>query len=872
MKSRGNRIVIVYTVWFAFFVLLWLKLFGTMSLIHNGDGYNQNFVVMAYFGKYVRNILKNIMNGIFLFPQFDFSIGLGEGILSTLNCYGVGDPFMLISFFFPVAYTAYAYTTIFFAKMYVSGLAFIYYCCKKGFTEKGILLGAIVYVGSQYFICHGILYATTFLSVMITLPIICYGIEKSIRDVQEGKKKISYALIGGVVFQALSGFYSLYMELIIVGVYALVVIFFCGVNKIRIMQTIWQLFIQVVWGLGISAIVLIPSIVAFFTSARGGESEWIGLEKLFQLEANTYWNTFSSIIVPGGLQEVGLMLPVAAVALALIGIWKGKDIPHVKVSLLIFGILYFNMRIFSWIMGGFSTAIYYGRWTFIMFFLVAILVVAGFEHVQELSVRSKWIIVTVIGGYFVVFFLMQIYIYHASIESDAVRLIGSYVIGTVAIIIGEWIVEKWKSNRIKHCFYIACISIGVLANVKTVYFDQGAVWKLKNYQDVRDGIVNSDLQKYTVETGFGRVDVQGKVRNEGIYTGQYTANEYLSMINSNIVNFYKEYAMVAEMWGSVHHLIGLGGRSGLNDLLSVAYYNAPNESEKIIENTDKLPLGIGYQQYMTEAEAETLNAAEKNAYLLDRVILNHAIDGFETSMPDSRQQCVLIETDYDVEYENIEVNEQEIHVTKDSKMKIKVKNELQGELYFFAESFRLTEQNVVSVGHVYFDHVYCEFKAENAMYTHGVDETLICLGNVEAGDNIVEITFGESATYEIETMKMYVLDTMLQKEWNIQRSQNILQDLEVTSNHIQGKVDCQEAQILFMSIPYSKGWRAYIDGELCEIYRADYGFMAVAVPKGQHQIDFRYVTPGIQGGLIISVLCIISFIYALVYDKRKCRV
>ena len=71
--------------------------------------------------------------------------------------------------------------------------------------------------------------------------------------------------------------------------------------------------------------------------------------------------------------------------------------------------------------------------------------------------------------------------------------------------------------------------------------------------------------------------------------------------------------------------------------------------------------------------------------------------------------------------------------------------------------------------------------------------------------------------------------------------------------------------LLFFSIPYDKGWTAFVNGQEAEIEKVDKGFMAVKVPGNQtSEIKFVYEQPGFIFGIIISVTCgIIYLIYIL---------
>lgn len=80
--------------------------------------------------------------------------------------------------------------------------------------------------------------------------------------------------------------------------------------------------------------------------------------------------------------------------------------------------------------------------------------------------------------------------------------------------------------------------------------------------------------------------------------------------------------------------------------------------------------------------------------------------------------------------------------------------------------------------------------------------------------------------------------------------------------------------LLFFSVPYDKGWTAFVNGEPREIVKAGVGFMAVKVDGGKKsEVVFKYNPPGFHTGIIISVCCGIIFLMYLsilfVIRRRK---
>lgn len=63
--------------------------------------------------------------------------------------------------------------------------------------------------------------------------------------------------------------------------------------------------------------------------------------------------------------------------------------------------------------------------------------------------------------------------------------------------------------------------------------------------------------------------------------------------------------------------------------------------------------------------------------------------------------------------------------------------------------------------------------------------------------------------------------------------------------------------LLFLSDTYYPGWEAFIDGKKSQIYRTDYTFRSVFVPKGNHIIEFIYNPLSFWLGVIFAVLGLI---------------
>lgn len=80
------------------------------------------------------------------------------------------------------------------------------------------------------------------------------------------------------------------------------------------------------------------------------------------------------------------------------------------------------------------------------------------------------------------------------------------------------------------------------------------------------------------------------------------------------------------------------------------------------------------------------------------------------------------------------------------------------------------------------------------------------------------------------------------------------------------------AELVFFSIPYEDGWKAQVNGQPAEIEKVNVGFMAVKVPANTNAtIVFKYTTPGLAIGAIVSGSAIILFVVYMLLWKVKPR-
>jgi uncharacterized membrane protein YfhO len=96
---------------------------------------------------------------------------------------------------------------------------------------------------------------------------------------------------------------------------------------------------------------------------------------------------------------------------------------------------------------------------------------------------------------------------------------------------------------------------------------------------------------------------------------------------------------------------------------------------------------------------------------------------------------------------------------------------------------------------------------------------------------------------------------------------------EYTDTSIKGSIEVQEAGRLIFSIPLEDGWTLYVDGKETKMQSFKEAFISVHLEEGHHDIELRYLTPGLKIGACISGGCVLLFAITMLirgYFQKKC--
>ncbi|MCR5652527.1 MAG: YfhO family protein [Ruminococcus sp.] len=171
------------------------------------------------------------------------------------------------------------------------------------------------------------------------------------------------------------------------------------------------------------------------------------------------------------------------------------------------------------------------------------------------------------------------------------------------------------------------------------------------------------------------------------------------------------------------------------------------------------------------------------------------------------------------------------------------------------------------------------FHTPSYKYYEGKHDFLVNLNYSEKAKKSITIIFPSRGIYTFKDIKVYCqpMDKYANqvkalKQDTLTKVDFHKLDNSGATNEITGEISLKENKILLLTIPYSKGWKAYVDGKESEILRANTMFSALELSKGSHTIRLTYATPGFKIGIVLSALgalAFIGFIVLTIVKRRK---
>lgn len=876
-KRRNNYI------YFTVIFLLTLCVIFSVFIIQNksfiwiaggSDGLDQHYTSLMYYGEYLRTILKNLLITHQEIPLWDFSIGYGADIITTFHYYVLGDPLALLSVFVPMQYTEYLYTLLIIIRYYLVGISFITYCHYMGKVSWSTFIGALSYAFCGFAIYAGIKHPY-FLNPMIYLPIIFIGIEK----IYQKESPILFIVITFV--SAISNFYFFYMLCIIMFIYAVIRFFhYYHENYIHnIIKKLIQFIAYFLIGLGLSAIVLVPVILMFFNTARSQDRSFIPLLYSMSYYIELFFGFISS--GRGSYWTLTGFSSISFFCLITLFFSRKKNTSFIISWLLC--VVFLSLPVFGVIFNGFSYIC--NRWCFAYAFLMSFIIVESMPKL--LTLTKKQYFVLVIG------FMVEVIMTFLNKQIQEYMMISLFILAIILIILS---LQYKREIIIRKLIVGLCICTIISIQWNALYryivqdYSQEYLTAHQAYQKITQNYLNTLSQ--VNDSSFYRYDKsihsQKNLNNISVIQKKYPLSFFFSLANGYITEFFNDVKNV-NILSSVYN--GLDTRSPLLSLSSTKYFITEKDNTTYIPygfikmetiqdqkydiyfNQNYLPLGYTYDTQIKREYYDQLTALEKQNTLLKSVLLDEDI-----SLKENKQEKIDYHIPIQIKYnDHIRREGNQISVDKNNaSLDMVFQLEKDKDVYISFDQLKLKQsyyaqtllKAIIQVKDENMSGNITVYSPYNSYY-NGTENYLKHVGYLEKGEHHLEVIFKNKGIYNVDDIQILGQSLDEYQQDICQLRKDTLQNEKVEANCIKGNITLQQRKFLCFSIPYSSGWKAYVDGQEVDLLQANTMYMGIALDKGSHSIELRYLTPGLKVGCYISLGSVVLLFFVFIGCKRR---
>ncbi len=757
---------------------------------------------------------------------YSFGKEMGGNVFGLFTYY-LSSPFFLLALFFPNKIMPEGIALITLLKVGSCGLTFAIFL-KNVFKrcDLSVVLFSCCYALMTYSMHYAM--CVMWLDAVVWLPLVLLGVERVI----DGKSGWVFLIF--YVMTVFANYYTAYMSTIFVVIY-----FFARYFSRDGKPGAKDLLIKTgrMLGLGavaamLAAVVLLPSFLNIFegkmsSAAYVADGFWnIDIFKIFR---RLFIGQYDSITNRGNPNIFCGML---------CGLMTGVFFfnPKIKIRAKIAALCVYAVLIVSFFIKRIDMAWhifqypnwYPYRYAYVFCFFSVMTAFYGFACTDKTSVKRA---AAGIGAYLILLIAVKIFkadvLTNKNLAAVSIAFALVYAAGVLVIAMGG---ERMKKCVCAALILLTCTELVINGLVTTKGLNKEHTYKSRSeYSDYVSEIsgftdfLKNDDGLYRAEKTFSRTD------NDSMTFGYNGMTHYSSTYNRKILNFVAKMGLVQTSSISTYKgstllsdsLLGfkyIGSETEVNDEYKEVY---AGEGFKIYENPGALPLAFAVDEAAVAATADTGWGIE-NQNALARALLKNSYAEKVGSRRGSGAET-------------------EFTAASDGEYFVNFRAEVQGNLN-------------IRVNGINTDYKYDDKSSKKIFY----------LGKFKAGDN-VRFSIGtgaapsDAAVYRVDSAR-FVRDCKEKAE------KNGLKITEHGNTWLKGNIDMGENSVLFTTIPYERGWTAYVDGKKAEIIEAQNAFAAVRTGGGSHEVKFKYRSPGLGAGMLVSFLTLAG---VLIYLFRK---
>ncbi len=875
----SNRLVLVTFVLSALIMLLTYILRGVYPF---GDNIVLKVDLYHQYAPFHEELRSRILNGQSLF--YSWEGGLGKEFITQIAYY-TASPISILILLFPQSGLPEALAFFILIKIAFAGAFFAYYL-KKTFDKNDLSIVAfgVMYAFTAY--VTGYYWNVMWLDAVALFPIVAMGIERLIKEDTHLTYCISLALV------IVINFYIAFLVCIFAVLYFLVVLFSTYTWKrdkqIIIARTIKFGVISAIAG-GISMFLTIPTAIALSHTDTSDTNfpKFEFYKNVYQLITNHFVGA-RPVVLARNEDLPNVYSGVFTMLLLPFYFFNKKFKTKEKVlfgALILFMLLCSCVKPLDYMIHGFHfPSNLPHRYTFIYSFVILVLSYRGLLNMRSVDIS----LVIKAAIFYLVVMLFTEYVIVRSNAADIDRVLSDVdiIINIVLMVIYIIIMYSYKGAASKSDFRNVLTALLVVVVVEAAF---------SSYQGLDRTTSRDSYVKY-IDSANEAVDYLDEKENGEFYRTEFrrftTINDaalyhyngfsqFSSLASGGISNmignlgiaatgnsyrYYDPTALIDAMF-DLKYVMNKASDDGNGEIKNERYdYLTQFGNVWIYENKRVLPLG-----FMVNSAVKDWQTTDSMPFDVQNDFISKAAGVYDKMFTD------IPLTSFDYTYMNIteKVNENyyKYELTDPANLgliptvTVKIKSDKDQYLYLYVDAGNAKRVKYVT-------------DSANEDRELSAGKSLFDIGNVKKDEEIT-VTFELTNKGEFEktyrksgNIKVYAAsydDAVFQKAYD-ELNKNTYNITSFEDTRIEGNVNAAEDGVMFTSIPYNKGWSAYVDGEKTELVSiGDDGVIGVDVPKGEHEVTLTFEPQGFYAGCIISLISLIAafVVTKFVFKKKK---
>ena len=848
--KRTKWILFLFALVTIFLSFFYVAINNRSVLIYSGDSFEQMY--KFYLGGWQRYRELAV-------SQWDWSLGLGGSFFSYVY-YFATSPFFLLSLIFDqdlLKYCIYYFTLL---KLFVLFLGTYYWLGKLTENQISRFVGGLVFTFSGWVFFF--LTYNWFLDAFVFYPFILGAIEEYFSSKKVAKLAILTGLLGIV------NYYFLYMFIPFMCMYALFRYVLRNKENLSLKSVCVEAlkFVGVVLlGIAVSAVILLPcahivmrnnrfSNVAYTSFLLGKKDVFKILSSLFlpviyRFNSNVLIDitNHNSLGWGGGASIYSSLLTPISIFLLL-----GTKDKFQKIAYIVFYALLGMMMCIFPFYKLFQMTID-SRWFYMIIFLNVMTIVYVLEQLKSKTLSIKWVCLSsaltavFLGGLVIISKILNL-----TYETKWLTITFFAAFVLIILFCVSMCLYPKKPVVLAVIMMLECIWCGYVYNARNLPLDADVFEREEFSGDAAEYIKNLEN-----ENGFYRIlQLNNVVIDEETTLSSYNdpfAYDYAGASFYSTVYSTEGNGFLNRIKGTWYMDIN-GEKFETYNLLSVKYlytYDDLNvipygfkeiyktDRYTVYENQYYIELGYTYNKTISQNEVVYADVLFQDTVFLEYLvndISNNTLSNEKYISPLNLVGIYPTGNMNSIQFEEPIVN-QIIHIMNFGNDNLIVKMYFEDECVFEKEYYQFGYVSLAVNEQMPVDRI--EFQSDD-WYFHGNE------------------------------IYVYQKDLEFYENWFTDASSRSFTNVTMESDYLRAEISIEGNYThVYSAIPYDSGWDVFCDGKKVDTYCAQLGMIGFDLPEGDHVVEFKYHTPWLNAGVIISLVAVLFAVYLDFRANRK---